>query len=80
MIHKGNIHLLKQIYKIDKKLYENIYKSYKTTRNPHFVSILSGAIVERSKGIEELVHNWKKSGNSIIKEAGEKAAKELKKL
>lgn len=80
MIHDGNIRLLKRIYKIDKDLYEDIYKTYETTRNPHFVTILSGAIMEKTKPIEKLVHTWEKSGNSIIKKAGEKAAKKLKKL
>jgi len=79
-IQDGNIRLLKQIFKIDKEFYNSIYESYKSTRNPHFVQILSGAIMEDNKIIREMVKNWKKSGNSIIKKAGEKAKKHLKKI
>jgi len=79
-VRQGNIRLLKRIYKVDKEFYENVYESYKSTRNPNFVKILSGAIMEKTKLIEILVQKWKKSGNSIIKKAGEKAEKRLEKL
>lgn len=79
-IRKGNIKLLKTIYKVDEKYYRGIYKSYKSTYNPNFVEILSHAICENVKIIEEDISNWEKSGNTRIKKAGKVARRNIERM
>ncbi|MEA2104249.1 MAG: hypothetical protein U9P79_06380 [Candidatus Cloacimonadota bacterium] len=79
-IRDGNIKLLKTIFKVDEDYYREIYGTYKSTYNPNFVEILSHAICENVKIIEEDIKNWEESGNTRIKEAGKVARRNIERL
>ena len=78
-IRHGIVEILKCIFKIDKRLYRDNYRTYQTTYNPNFIDILTDAICENSKLIREIVERWEKSGNIRIKKAAYNAQKTLKK-
>jgi len=74
-----NYHFLKQVYKLDKDFYLNVYKTYENTRNPDFANILCEAIVCYDPTIETMVNNWSKSGNINLKRVGLHGQKVIKK-
>ncbi len=67
---KINSFYLKQLQKIDEKMYLALYDSYKTTREPIFVEILTGGLSVYSPLLESYFENWAKSGNARVKKAG----------
>ncbi len=75
---KANSQFIKAIHRIDPEFYIEIYRSYNNTRNPVFVEILAGAIVDYDQIIEEAVANWVKSGNARLKKAAVAAEKMLR--
>lgn len=79
-IRSGIVQILKCLYKIDKRIYRDTYRSYQSTYNPNFIEILSDSISENSQLIREIVERWEKSGNIRIKKAAYTAEKTLKKL
>lgn len=60
---------LKQLYKLDKKLYLKIYKNYINTREPVFVEILTSGLTCYEDFLLEAYDNWSKSGNARLKKA-----------
>jgi hypothetical protein len=77
---KVNYHIIKEIYKFDKKFYLQIYTNYQNTRNPVFAEILSDAICSADPVIEKMVSNWSRSGNIKLKKIGLHSQKILKKV
>ncbi len=75
---KANSQFLKAIYKLNPDFYIDVYRHYTHTRNPVFVEILSGAIVEYDPVIEEAVSLWVKSGNARLKKAAVAAERIIK--
>lgn len=76
---KLNIVVLKSVYKYNPEYYFSIYEHYKNTRNPKFVEILTGGIMDYHKSIEEAVTNWSQSGNSRLKKFGQHGLKIINK-
>jgi len=76
---KLNVQVLKSIQKLDQEFYLQVYKNYRSTRNPVFAEILCGAIVMKNDDIEKIVQNWSKSGNIKLKKIGIHGLKILKK-
>ncbi len=76
---KINAFLLKSIAKLDEKFYFSVYDSYKTTREPVFVEILSGGLTLYSDSLKTYFENWSKSGNARVKKAALSGLKFLKK-
>ncbi len=68
MIH-FNIDFLKAVSKINPDFYRNIFVSYKISRNPVFIEILTGSINSYDQEIFDIVENWTKSGNARLKKA-----------
>ena len=60
---------LKNLAKVDLQTYLNIYKTYKLTREPIFVEILTSGLVVYDDFLYELYENWCKSGNARLKKA-----------
>ena len=77
---KLNARLIKEVYKYDRKLYFEIFLSYKNTRNPVFADILCKSICCYDKKIEEITENWTHSGNIKLKKIGISANKMVKKF
>ncbi len=75
---KANIQFLKAVYKLDRDFYIDVFRHYHNTRNPVFVEILSGAIVDYDPVIEEAVALWVRSGNARLKKAALSAERILK--
>jgi len=76
---KINAFLIKSIAKTDETMYFSIYESYKNTRDPNFVEILTGGLTLYSDNIKEYYENWAKSGNARVKKAALTGLKFLKK-
>ena len=74
-----NYRFLKQVYKLDKDFYLNVYYGYQNTRNPDFANILCEAIVCYDPIIEEMVNNGWKSRNIKLKRVGLHGQKVIKK-
>jgi hypothetical protein len=66
---KVNSLMLKMLAKTDEKFYLSVYDSYKSTREPVFVEILSAALCLYSPNLESYYENWSKSGNARVKKA-----------
>jgi len=60
---------LKCLAKVDYSKYLEIYSSYKNTREPVFVEILTAGLVIYDDLLYELYENWGKSGNARLKKA-----------
>ncbi len=76
---KINSYFIKMIAKTDEKFYFSIYDSYKSTREPAFVEILTGGLVLGSDNLRQYYENWSKSGNARVKKAALTGLKFLKK-
>lgn len=76
---KVNAFFLKMLAKIDEKFYLSIYDSYKSTREPVFVEILTSALAVYSPTLESYYDNWSKSGNARVKKAAISGFKFLQK-
>ena len=70
---------LKMLAKHDYDLYLNLYKNYKTTREPIFVEILTHGLVKYDDVIYEIYENWGKSGNARLKKSAITGLKYLNK-
>ncbi|MBL7085507.1 MAG: hypothetical protein ISS28_00200 [Candidatus Cloacimonetes bacterium] len=79
-IRTGNALILKTIFKVNRKLYQEIYCNYQSTYNPNFIDILSSAVCEESEIIRQLINKWNKSGNIRIKKAATIARKNISKM
>lgn len=77
---KAYANFLKEICKIDQKLYLNTILFYDNTRDPNIIEILAYSIAIYNKKIEELVGNWNTSGNARIKKAASNAKRNLTRL
>ncbi|MEA1972482.1 MAG: hypothetical protein U9N34_04205 [Candidatus Cloacimonadota bacterium] len=75
-----NISFLKDLAKVDKEFYTNIYLKYKNTRNPVYIDILAHSMKIYHPEFETMVENWCLSGNVRVKKAGSFAKKVLKRL
>lgn len=78
-IRKGNVRLLRAIYKANPKFCEKIYLEYKGTHNPNFVEILCGGIAGYTREIEQEIELWAKSGNARIRKSALSALRSIKK-
>lgn len=79
-VRDGNVLILKTLYKVDKKLYREIYQNYQKTYNPNFIEILASAVSENSEMIKNCIEKWTKSGNVKIKKSASVAKKNLTKI
>ncbi len=79
-IRMGIVQIIRSIFKLDKRLYHDIYKEYQSTYNPNFIEILAEGICEDTPLMHEILERWEKSGNVRIKKAAHSAQKTLKKL
>ncbi|MBN2017029.1 MAG: hypothetical protein JW794_02680 [Candidatus Cloacimonetes bacterium] len=79
-IREGIVQVMKCLFKVDKRIYRDAYRAYKSTYNPNFIDILSDSICENTELIREIVERWEKSGNIRIKKAANNAEKTLKKI
>jgi len=70
---------LKLLAKHDYDLYVNMYKNYKTSREPIFVEILTYGLVKYDDVINEIYENWGKSGNARLKKSAVTGLKFLSK-
>jgi len=70
---------LKGLSKVDYELYLSFYRSYKSTREPIFVEILTDGLVKYEEFIYETYESWGKSGNARLKKAALTGLKFLKK-
>ena len=76
---KINGFYLKTLAKIDYETYLNFYRSYKNTREPVFVEILTAGLTKYEDFIYDIYENWSKSGNARLKKAATSGFKYLKK-
>jgi hypothetical protein len=72
-----NITLLKAIHKINPEAFLNVFREYKTTRDPQTVEILCGSIADYHPELLPIVENWTHSGNARLKKAATTAYKIL---
>lgn len=73
-----NVSFLKDVSKIDKDFYVEVYLKYKNTRNPQYINILANALRIYHPVIEKMVEKWCMSGNVHVKKAGTSAQKVIK--
>ncbi|MBM4403697.1 MAG: hypothetical protein FJ042_04850 [Candidatus Cloacimonetes bacterium] len=71
--------VLKTVAKLDPDRYLHVYQTHGTSREPHIVEILCGAIVDYAPEIEKPIENWTHSGNARVKKAATAALKLLHK-
>jgi hypothetical protein len=74
-----NVIILKTVSKINPDIYLNVYREYKTTRDPQTVEILCGAIADFKTELLPIVENWTHSGNARLKKAATSAYRILQK-
>jgi hypothetical protein len=73
----NNVAILKAIHKINPEAFMNVYREYKSTRDPQTVEILCGAILDYHPELLPIVENWTHSGNARLKKAATAAYKIL---
>ncbi len=72
-----NIAILKAVWKLDSPAVMEVFREYKSTRDPQTVEILCGAITEYNAELLPIVENWTHSGNARLKKAATSAYKIL---
>ncbi len=68
-----NTALLKAVWKLQPQTVMDIFREYRTTRDPQTVEILCGAITSYDPELEPIVENWTHSGNARLKKAATSA-------
>jgi hypothetical protein len=76
-IVQTNIAILKAVWKLDAQAVMEIFREYKSTRDPQTVEILCGAITDYNAELVPIVENWTHSGNARLKKAATSAYKVL---
>lgn len=76
-IAQVHIAILKAVWRVDGKTVMNVFREYKTTRDPQTVEILCGAITDYNAELFPIVENWTHSGNARLKKAATAAYKIL---
>ena len=75
---KNYAKFLKQVIKIDKEIYINLFEKYQNSKNPNVILILCTSINFYNETIYSIIENWTKSGNLIVKKNALQAQKLLK--
>ncbi|MFB3845047.1 MAG: hypothetical protein ACE14O_04775 [Candidatus Cloacimonadaceae bacterium] len=74
-----NAAILKAIWKINPELMTELFREYKSTRDPQTVEILCGSITSFRPELMPIVENWTRSGNARLKKAATAAFRILQK-